>query len=152
MFCIYCTNRIVWIFQIFCAICTNKCVEKCKFLVIITNKSTLNREQHSLSPTLHTFPKSTNITSDRQNGKTHTKVQRITAKSNNRKKRKRTKDFPSLVSYRQKSQKRKCSDDQPEKIFETSSSNMLLDTYRQKKPNDTYQRRNSKAILIADIL
>lgn len=68
----------------------------------------------------------------RQNGKTHTKVQRITAKPNNRKRRIRTKDFHSLVSYRQKSQKRKCSDDQPEKLFDTSSSNMLLETYRQK--------------------
>ena len=53
----------------------------------------------------------------RQNRKTHTKVQRITAKSNNRKKRIRTKDFSSLVSYRQKSQKRKYSDDQTEKRY-----------------------------------
>ena len=78
------------------------------------------------------FPQSTNETYLPPKPKTHTKVQRITTKPNNRKKRIRTKDFPSLVSYRQKSQKRKCSDDQSEKLFETSSSNMILETYRQK--------------------
>ena len=75
-------------------------LNNCEYFVSNPPKTTNNSELQLLFPILHTFPKSTNITSDRQNRKTHTKVQRITAKPNNRKKRIRTKHFQSLVSYR----------------------------------------------------